>query len=231
VSWSKVISIMRLNTRRRVLGFLGIWLTVISTMSAAQMTASHAPPNTPNSKHIEGAVARIDGNEILLRVKGGTTETYQLSPTVQIRLSRPASMTDLTSGGTVGCTSVYNDGAKVLASECHIFPDGMRGVAAGSSPTPASSTPTVEGTVTEVSEAAGVDEGEGRHILIRIADQGGTTTTMTISSLTEITIIRPGDASALKVGATVRGISQQAADGTGVIQVLTIMSGGPGKHD
>ena len=49
---------------------------------------------------------------------------------------------------------------------------------------------------------------------------------MTVSSLTEINVIRPGDASALKLGARVRGISQQAADGTGVIQMLTIMPSG-----
>jgi hypothetical protein len=230
VSWSEVISIMRLNPRL-VLGLLGACFAVVPTIGAAQMTASHAPPNTPNIKRIEGTVARIDGNEILLRVKGGTTETYQLSPAAQIRLSRPAQMTDLSAGEAAGCTSVYNDGATVLASECHIFPEGTRGAAAASSPTPASSTPTVEGTVTDVSEAVGAYKGKGRHLLIRIAEPGGTTTTMTISSLTEITTVKPGDASALKVGARVRGISQQAADGTGVIQVLTIMSAGSAKHD
>jgi hypothetical protein len=230
VSWSEVISIMRLDPRL-ILGLLGACLALVPTIGAAQMTASHAPPNTPNVKRIDGTVARVDGNEILLRVKGGTTETYQLSPAVQIRLSRPAQMTDLSPGAAAGCTSVYNDGATVLASECHIFPEGMRGVATASSPTPASSTPTVEGTVTDVSEAVGAYKGKGRHLLIRIADPGGTTTTMTISSLTEITTVKPGDASALKVGARVRGISQQAADGTGVIQVLTIMSAGSAKHD
>jgi hypothetical protein len=221
---------MRLNTRR-VLGLLGVWLSIVPPMGAAQMTASHAPPNTPNVKRIDGTVARVDGNEILLRVKGGTTETYQLSPAVQIWLARPAQMTDLSPGAAAGCTSVYNDGATVLASECHIFPDGMPGVAAGSSPTQASSTPIVEGTVTDVNEAVGAYKGKGRHLLIRIADPGGKTTTMTISSLTEITTVKPGDASALKVGARVRGISQQAADGTGVIQVLTIMAAGSDKHD
>jgi hypothetical protein len=230
VSQFNVVSTMRLNTQL-ILGLLGAWLAFQPTLGIAQIATSHAPPNTPNIKRIAGTVARVDGNEILLRVKGGTTETYQLSPAVRILLSQPALMTDLSSGRTAGCTSLYEDGTRVLASECHIFPDGMRGAAAGSGPTPASSTPTIDGTITDVHEAVGAYQGKGRHLLIQIADPGGKTTTMTISSLTEITMIKPGDASAVKSGAKVRGISQQAADGTGVIQMLTIMSAVPGKHD
>jgi hypothetical protein len=221
---------MRLNSRR-VLGVLVAWLTFQPALGVAQATASHAPPNTANIKRIAGTVARVDGNEILLRVKGGTTETYQLSPAVRIMLSRPALVTDLSPGRIAGCTSLYNDSTRVLASECHIFPDGTRGVAEGSGPTATSSTPTIDGTITDVHDAVGAYQGKGRHLLIQIADRGGKTTTMTISSLTEITMIKPGEASAVKSGAKVRGISQQAADGTGVIQMLTIVSAGPGKHD
>jgi hypothetical protein len=209
---------MHLATR---LVLLGACLGFLPTLSTAQMTASHAPPNTPNIKRIEGTVARVDGNELLLRVKGATTETYQLSPSARIMLSRPGLMTDLSPGRSAGCTSLYSDGATVLAGECHIFPDGMRGIAGGSGPVPASSTPTIDGTITEVRDAVGPDKANGRRLLVRIADPAGATT-LTVSSLTEITIIKPGDPSAVKPGAKVRGISEQAADGTGVIQVLTI---------
>ena len=52
---------------------------------------------------------------------------------------------------------------------------------------------------------------------------------MTVSSLTEVSLVDPGDASLLKPGARVRGVSQQAADGTGVIQTLTVLSAAKGK--
>jgi hypothetical protein len=205
-------------------------MALLPLVSFGQTTPSHAPPNTPNIKHVEGTVARVDGNEFLLRVKGGTTETYQLSPSVQIVLSRRGLIADLTPGKFAGCTGIYNDGAAELASECHVFSDGMHGFAQGHGPIQASSTPTIDGTITDVRANLSAENGKGAHLLMRIGDQKGATT-MKVSSLTEITVIKPGDASALKPGAKVRGISEQAVDGTGVIQMLTILAAPPVKHD
>jgi hypothetical protein len=217
------------SNMRPVPALLSACLALVSLGSIAQTTPSHAPPNTPNIKHIEGTVARVDGNEFLLRVKGGTTETYQLSPAVQIVLARRGLMADLSPGKYAGCTGIYNDGAAELASECHVFSDGMHGFAQDHGPTQASNTPTIEGTITDVEANSSADNGKGAQLLVRIGDQGSTTT-MKVSSLTEITVIRPGDASALKPGAKVRGISERAVDGTGVIQMLTIIAAGPDKH-
>src|ERR1700691_2459364 len=116
-----------LSDMRSVRGLLSTWIALLPLVSFGQATPSHAPPNTPNIKQVEGTVARVDGNEILLRVKGGTTETYQLSPAVQMVLSRLGSMTDLSPGKSAGCTGIYNDGVAELASECHVFLDGMHG--------------------------------------------------------------------------------------------------------
>jgi hypothetical protein len=215
---------MRLSARY-VLTLLIGWIVLLPPPSFGQTTASHAPPNTPNTKRIEGTVARVDGNELLLKVKGGTTETYQLAPAVQLVLARPGLMSDLSSGRSVGCTSIYSQGTKVLAGECHILPDGMHELAGGDG-----SNPTISGSITDVRDNAEATKATSRSILIKISGAAGATT-MTVSSLTEINVIRPGDASALKPGAKVRGISQQAADGTGVIQMLTIMPSGQAKHE
>jgi len=219
---------MRLSARF-VLTLLSGWIAFLPPPTFGQTTASHAAPNTPNTKRIEGTVARVDGNELLLQVKGGTTETYQLAPSLQLVLARPGLMSDLSSGKSVGCTSIYSQGTKVLAGECHIFPDGMHEFAGGHDITGASSTPTISGSITDVRDNVDAPQGTARSILIRISGEEGATT-MTVSSLTEINVVGPGDASALKPGANVRGISQQAADGTGVIQMLTIMPSGQRKH-
>ena len=151
---------------RQVLVLLGAWIAVLPLPGLGQNPASHAPPNTPHIKQIEGMVARVDGNEFLLTVKGGTTETYQLSPAVQIVRSRPGLMSDLSPGKFVGCTSVYDEGAKGLAGECHIFPDGMRGLA---QPEPAA----ITGTINDVRDDVGAVPGKGPRVLIHIARQEG----------------------------------------------------------
>jgi hypothetical protein len=211
-----------LGTMRSIPGLLSACLALLPLVSIGQSTPSHAPPNTPNIKRIEGTLARVDGNEILLKVKGGTTETYQLSPAVQIVLARPGSIADLTPGESAGCTSIYNNGTAQLASECHVFSEEMHGFAGDQGPVQGSSTPTIEGTITDVRTDPEAYNGNETRLLVRIGAQG-LATTMKVSSLTEITLIKSGDASALKRGAKVRGISEQAVDGTGVIQMLTII--------
>ena len=202
---------------------------ILPPTSFGQITASHAPPNTANIKHIEGTVTRVDGSEFLLKVKGGTTETYQLSPSAQIVLSRPGLKSDLSSGQSVGCTTIFSQGDKVLAGECHVGPVGMPTFAQGKGATEYSNTPTIDGAITDVRDNVEAANHQNQSILLRIAYQGGATT-VTVSPLTKISVVRPGDVSALKPGVKVHGISEQAADGTGVIQMLTIVTDASGKH-
>jgi hypothetical protein len=219
--------VIRLRTRQ-ALGFLTAWVAFLPLASFGQTTASHAPPNTPNIKRIEGTVARVDRNELLLRVKGGTTETYQLAPSVQLLLGSPGLMSDFSSGKSVTCTSIFSQGTQALAGECRIFPSSVHEIAQGPDTADASNTPTTAGTITDVRDDLQGVEGKGRRILIQIENPQGKTT-MTVSSLTRISIVTAGDAAALKPGAKVRGVSQQAVDGTGVIQTLTIIAAAPGR--
>jgi hypothetical protein len=211
-------------TPRYVLGFLIAWLTVLPLPGLGQTTTSHAPPNTGHTKRIEGTVTRVDGNEFLLQAKGGTTETYQLSPAVQIVRSRPGRLSDLSPGKFVGCTNLYGQSTqKVVAGDCHIFPEGIQGFAEdhGDAESPANSE--TNGTITDVRDDAGAAQGKGQGAVIQISHQGASTA-MPVSSVTVITVLSVGDASALKPGAKVRGMSQQAVDGTGVIQWLTVLA-------
>ena len=220
---------MRRLHARWVLGFLIVSVAFLPLPGFAQATASHAPPNTPNTKRVEGTVTRVDGNELLLKVKGGTTETYQLAPSVQLGLARPAQMSDLSSGKSVSCISIYSEGAKVLAGECHILPEGMHDFTQAHDTPDTSNSPPISGTITDVREDAEGVNANARRILVQISYPTGQTT-ITVSSLTAIRVITAGNASALKRGARVRGVSQQAADGTGVIQMLMILSPDQDNH-
>lgn len=211
-----------------VAALLITWASLGAHPGFAQTTPSHAPPNTAKVKRIEGTVARVDGNELLLKVKGGTTETYQLAPAAQLILARPGTMSDLNAGKSVRCTSIYTQGTKLLAGECAILTDNMPQVAGRHEVADASSTPEFSGTITDVRDNANAVQGKARGKLVHITYPQGETT-MTVSYLTKISLIKAADASELKSGAKVQGISQQAADGTGVIQVLTIRSTDPDK--
>jgi hypothetical protein len=217
---------MRL-VNRPVARLVAAGMMVLPALCLGQATNSHAPPNTGHIKHIEGAVVRVDGNELLLKAKGGTTETYQLAPMVQLLRSRPGQLSDLGTGRFVGCTNLYGQSDRRVAEECHIFPEGMRGFAGDGSDADSANDAEISGTITEVRDAAGAVTGTAHRILIQILRKGGTAT-MAVSPVTVITVLSVGDAAALKPGATVRGMAQQAVDGTEVIQTLSVVSAGHG---
>jgi hypothetical protein len=211
-------------TGRCVLGFLSVWSVLLPLPGFGQMTQSHAPPNTEHIKRFEGTVARLDGNELLLKAKGGTTETYQLSPALQIVRSRPGQVSDLSSGKLVGCTNLYGKSEKLVAGECHVFAENMHDPAGDRNIADATNSSQINGLITDVKDDATAVPGSGHRILIQISRKEGIVT-MAASTVTVVTVLSPGDASALKPGAKVSGISQQAVDGTGVIQTLTILGG------
>jgi hypothetical protein len=209
-------------TARHRLGFLSACITLLPLLTHGQGTNSHAPPNTAHTKRIEGTVARIDGNELLLKVRGGTTETYQLSPDVRIARSRSAQMSDLTAGIFVGCINLYGQSEKKVAGECSILPDGLHALVENRDDAAAAQSGWVSGTITDVRDDAAV-QAKGNGIWIQISDNGHAMT-MAVTRVTRITILSAADASVLKPGMKVRGVSQQAVDGTEVVQTLTAVA-------
>jgi hypothetical protein len=212
-------------TGRCVLGVLSAWMMLLPLPGMGQMTQSHAPPNTEHTKRIEGTVARIDGNELLLKTKGGTTETYQFSPAVQLLLSHPGQISDLSPGKHVSCSNLYGQSEKMAAGECHVFSENMRDPAADRDNADSTNFAQIDGVITDIKDDAAAAAGKGHRILLQISRKAGIIT-MAASSVTVVTLLSPGDASALKPGVMVSGISQQAVDGTGVIQTLTVLSPG-----
>jgi len=64
--------------------------------------------------------------------------------------------------------------------------------------------------------------GTGRGIWIQISAKDQVTA-MAVTPVTRVTILSAADASALRPGVKPQGVSQQAVDGTGVIQTLTVV--------
>lgn len=207
-----------------VRGLVIAGLTVLPAVCSAQTTSSHAPPNTGHTKLVAGTLARVDGNELLLKAKGGTTETYQLAPQARLLRSRPGQISDLRAGKFVGCTNLYGESEKRVAEECHIFPDGAQDSAGADSNDAGSvNSPEVSGPITDVHDDRAPGAGDARRFVIQMARNGGTAS-MAVTAVTVVTVLSLSDAAALKPGAKVRGIAQQAMDGTEVIQTLTVIS-------
>ncbi len=169
-----------------------------------------------------GTVQRVDGREFLLEGQGGTTATYELAPSVRITTSRPGAMADLASGKFVGCTAVKGRDRKLYATECHIFPESMRGVGEGHNPMGPPNTTMTNGDIAsmtngEVRTAKGTAEGT----LLHITYKGGAQN-IEVSPQTHITVITQGDSSLLRPGAKVLGASRKAPDGTDVVQMLNV---------
>jgi hypothetical protein len=209
---------------RYVPTFLIAAITALPLSSHGQATDSHAPPNTSHTKRIEGTIIRVDGNELLLRVAGGTTETYQLSPAAQIARSRPARMSDLTTGTFVGCINLFGQSERKVAGECSILPDGLRALVTNRADEAAAESSWISGTITAVRDAADT-QGAAHGIRIQITDKAQATD-MQVTPVTKVTVLSGADASVLQPGVKARAVSQQAVDGTGVIQSLTVMGGG-----
>ncbi len=171
---------------------------------------------------IAGTVQRVDGREFLIAGQGGTTATYELAPSTRITTSRPGTIADLASGKFVGCTAVKGRDGKLYATECHIFPESMRGTGAGHYPMgPPNTTMTNGNVATMTNGQVETSKGTAEGTVLHIAYKGGTQN-IDVSPQTHITIITQGDPSLVKPGAKVMGASRKAADGMNVVQMLNV---------
>lgn len=198
-------------------------LSASVALLALPTLAEGAPPNPfQGLTRIAGTVERVDGHEFLIRGPGGTTATYELAPSARITTSRPGTASDLSSGKFVGCTAVKRRDDRLYATECHIFPESMRGAGEGHNPMGPPNTTMTNGDITtetrgEVRTAKGTVAGRVLHITYKGGAQN-----IEVSPQTHITVIAQGDASLLKPGAKVMGAARRAPDGTDVVQMLAV---------
>lgn len=185
--------------------------------------AEAAPANPfQGLTRINGTVERVDGPEFLIRGAGGTTATYELAPSTRITTSRRGKLNDLVPGKFVGCTAVESRDHRLYATECHIFPQSMRGVGEGHNPMGPPNTTMTNGDITreargEVRTAQGTSAGTVLHITYKGGAQN-----IEVSPETHITVIEQGSASLLKPGVKVMGAARHASDGTDVVQMLAV---------
>jgi hypothetical protein len=206
----------------------GACALVLALPIAAQSSANSAStkPPTPNAMsglaRLTGTVKRVDGKELLLEGPGGTTATYVLAKSVRITTASPGALSDLRSGKFVGCTAVKGQDGKLLATECHIFPESMRGVGEGHNPMGPPDTTMTNGNISTMTNGqVQTTTGTAAGAVLKVSYAGGAQD-IEVSPLTHVTVIATGDASLLKPGARVMGASRKLPDGTQQIEMLNV---------
>lgn len=212
-----------MRATRLLAGAWGALLT--AALCGAQVPAiSQTPPSDSlrGLTRFAGTVERVDGKEFLLAGAGGTTETYRLAESARISTSRPGTVADLASGKFVGCTAVKARDGRLHATECHIFPESMRGVGEGHNPMGPPNTTMTNGSIATMTNGS-VEKATGgaAGTVLRITYRGGAQN-IDVSPRTRVTVIMTGDASLLKPGAKVMGAARAAPDGTEVVQMLNL---------
>jgi hypothetical protein len=168
-----------------------------------------------------GTVVRVEGKEFKLEGAGGTTATYELADSAAIMTSRPGTLADLGSGKFIGCTAV-SKGSSLYATECHIFPESMRGTGEGHYPMGPPNTTMTNGNVAQMTNGEVLTAtGSASGVVLKVSYKGGTQE-IGVSPVTHVTVIGVGNASLLKRGAKVMGAAKAAPDGTQVVQFLNV---------
>lgn len=203
---------MRMNIL--LLGACAAWL------AAPSFAQTRSANPRQGLKPFSGTVDTVDGKDFKITGPGGTTATYRLGSSSSIINSRPASIADLASGKFVGCTAVESHG-RLHATECHIFPESLRGMGEGHSPMGRPNTTMTNGNITMTSGSVQTATGGGSGVTLRVSYKGGAQS-IEVSPRTTVTRIEAGDASLIKPGVRVAGAARTEADGTAIVQFLTL---------
>ena len=121
-----------------------------------------------------GTVQTLSGHELSVRLDDGGTTALELPESVTITKSSAATLGDLAKGKFVGCTAVDGDDHKLRATECHIFPDSMRGRGEGHNPMGPPKTTMTNGDITTMTNGnvAGANR-SGAGAVLHVAYPGG----------------------------------------------------------
>jgi hypothetical protein len=198
-----------------------------ATLPAAAQAPAAAPAAGANplagATRFAGTVLAVNNGEYTVRVNDGSTLGFRLAPEARVMIRKPAALADLNAGGFVGCTAVKGTGEALRATECHIFPESMRGAGEGHNPMQAPDTTMTNGNVaTMTNGAVQTASGSGTGVRMKVSYKGGEQV-IEASAQTEVTLIVPITVDQVKVGTRVNGAARPGADGGAVVAILNVV--------
>ena len=210
-------------TFRPLLAAFGLLCAASTSLSLAQAPASSAPPN-PFAGLIRfgGTVASASGNSFVVHSQQGGDVKLTFPDKPNIMVSGKGTVADLGAGKFVGCTAVKRADDLLHATECHIFPESMRGMGEGHNPMGPPNTTMTNGNVATLTSGQVASTAGGASTAINVTYKGGQQS-IQVGPDADITRINAGTPAMVKPGAKVNGAAKPAADGSAQVVFLSLM--------
>ena len=187
----------------------------------AQAPPASAPPNPfAGLVRFGGTVASASGNSFVVRSEQGDMK-LTLPDKPNIMVSDKGTVADLGAGKFVGCTAVKRADKLLHATECHIFPESMRGMGEGHNPMGPPNTTMTNGNVATMTNGQVESKSGGASATINVTYKGGQQS-IQVGPDADITKIDAGTSAMVKPGVKVSGAAKPAATGPAQVVFLSI---------
>lgn len=208
---------------RPPLAAVGLLLCMAGTVAAqAQAPASSASPNPfAGMVRFSGTVNSAAGNSFVVHADTGGDVKLTFPDKPNIMVSAKGTVADLGAGKFVGCTAVKRADDLLHATECHIFPESMRGMGEGHNPMGPPNTTMTNGNVAAMTNGQVAANSGGASAVITVTYKGGQQS-IHVGTDTDITRIDAGTPAMVKPGVKVMGGAKPAADGSAEVVFLSL---------
>jgi hypothetical protein len=200
----------------------GLLLSAAATGPAlAQAPGSSAPNPFAGLIRFGGTVASSSGNGFVVHSQQGGDVQLSFPDKPNIMVSGKGTVADLGAGKFVGCTAVKRADNLLHATECHIFPESMRGMGEGHNPMGPPDTTMTNGNVATITDGQVASKSGGASATINVTYKGGQQS-IQVGADTDITKIDAGTPAMVKPGAKVSGAAKPAGAGPAQVVFLSI---------
>jgi hypothetical protein len=205
-------------TARRLL------LSVACFGAGTSLALAQSAPANPFAGMVRfgGTVASASGNNFVVHSQDGSDLQLTLPDKPNIMVSNKGTVADLAAGKFVGCTAAKRSDNLLHATECHIFPESMRGMGEGHNPMGPPNTTMTNGNVATIANGQVASaSGTGASATLHVTYKGGQQT-IQVGPDTQITKIVAGTPAMVKAGVKVMGAAKPAADGAAQVAFLSL---------
>jgi hypothetical protein len=210
-----------LSSERQIMRIPAVLPTFCAILVAGSVCAQTNPP--ADVKRFTGTVDSVSGNDVKVKSSEASIVAMRLTPATRIMVRKPASMADIGANTFLGCTAVAQASGELQATECHIFPESMRGAGEGHNPMGPPATTMTNGNVTTMTNGSvQAADGKANTRLLKITYKDGTQNIL-VTPKTEMTSIVPVDAKTLKPGVKIAGAAHAGADGSVELVFVNVM--------
>jgi hypothetical protein len=188
----------------------------------AQAPPASAPAANPFAGMIRfgGSVVSANGNTFVVHSQQGDM-TLTMPEKLNIMISNKGTVADLGAGKFVGCTAVKRADNLLHATECHIFPESMRGMGEGHNPMGPPNTTMTNGNVATMTNGEVASKSGGPSATISVTYKGGEQT-IQVGPDADITMIGAGTPAMVKPGVKVMGAAKPDANGNAQVLFLSL---------